>query len=65
MSTRTLFAAGYIPPKHVKATRLARKCSWCNRYMSAEDMRLAAYGASTTHVICPPCNAEHFGPEAA
>lgn len=65
MSTRTLFAAGYIPPKHVKATGLARFCSWCDSWMSERDRRLAEAGAETTHGCCPSCEAEHFGPEAA
>ena len=33
----------------------ARKCSWCDGWMSYADLQLHRRGATTTHTICENC----------
>ena len=53
-SIRTLSLVGVI--KNRKVVAIARRCGWCRRFNSTEDIRLAhECGAKISDGICPPC----------
>lgn len=59
-NSRHLFALGCLG---MKASRdaLAVRCSWCSRFLSAEDFAKAQDGARLSHGICRECAGREFG----
>jgi hypothetical protein len=45
---------GAQEPRRVRA----RRCSWCQGWISLEDELAASQGAAITHTICPKCEAD-------